>query len=71
MLNLSKEELKVLSDLLERNVCNTFQPFEMEEVIQMEEYKFNVQLFEKLQSEYWGRQVKVNNESIWGLLDTF
>ena len=70
---LSKEELKVLAEIVECDVRIESELYGNDIKVYKESpsYKIKSTIYGKIQSEYLGREVAVNDESIFGLLDIF
>jgi len=68
---LSEEELKVLAEIVEKNICKESERYgsDLDVYKESESYKTKSKIYIKIQSEYFGREVTIKEDSIFGLLD--
>jgi len=69
-MKLNKAELKELAEMVERSIINESKLWDDNKLYQQTDlYKFKSSIYVKIQSEYFGNPVTINEESIAGLLD--
>ena len=69
-MKLSYNELKEMLEMVSSNIMNESKKYgDVKIYKESENYKVKSSVYEKLATEFYGRELKINENSIFGLLD--